>query len=562
MRHASGPLISIDVGTGESETVDISDVLESYIGGRGVGVKLAHDRIPFDANPLDGANRLYVTAGPMQASNMSFTGRLNATAVSPLTDGLASSNAGGFVSRNFIATGYAGMELTGSSDELVALIVTDDGVRREPVPELEGATVFETSEYMADEYGFDSDHLLTIGPAGENAVRFASIMTSDHRAFGRGGLGAVLGSKKVKTIAFDGDADPTIELPDVADTVTKEAATSDHIMKTQGTAFETEWLNDEISLPTGYYESMSFDEGVDGISGDEVEKRKYRKGTCSKCTFACKLPTRDEETGFETEGPELETVFAFGSNARVDDIVDVMKSNDACDELGLDTISAGNTIAAYLKSENEFGNAALIHDLIEDIAYRDGVGDLLAEGIDRVHGELGVENWTVKGLDFPAHDGRVNHGLALSYATANRGADHMYSGMNIYDYFVADEPESLEGKTEVLVEVENQKAINDSGIFCRFSRNHVLETWEGEDYRDRYEALLDASYEELMTVGHRIITLERHFNNQRGFDRSDDDALPYDIEGLTTSLDDYYALREWNENGTVPSSAVPATAES
>ncbi|MFW5950112.1 MAG: aldehyde ferredoxin oxidoreductase C-terminal domain-containing protein [archaeon] len=558
MRHASGPLISIDVGTGESETFDISDALESYIGGRGVGVKLAHDRIPFDADPFGERNRLFVTTGPMQASNMSFTGRLNATAVSPLTDGLASSNAGGYVSRNFIATGYAGMELTGSSDELVALIVTDEEVRREPVPELADATVFETSEYMAEEFGFDSEHLLTIGPAGENAVRFASIMTSDHRAFGRGGLGAVLGSKNVKTIAFDGDAAPIVELPDVADTVTREAATSDHIMKTQGTAFETEWLNDEISLPTGYYESMSFDEGVDGISGDEVEKRKYRKGTCSQCTFACKLPTRDDETGFETEGPELETVFAFGSNAKVDDIVDVMKSNDACDELGLDTISAGNTIAAYLKAEDEFGNADLIHDLIEDIAYRDGVGDLLAEGIDRIHDELGVDNWTVKGLDFPAHDGRVNHGLALSYATANRGADHMYSGMNIYDYFVADEPESLDGKTDVLVEVENQKAINDSGIFCRFSRNHVLETWEGEDYRDRYEALLGASYEKLMAIGHRIITLERHFNNERGFDRSDDDALPYDIDGLADSLDDYYALRGWDQKGIVPPTAIPA----
>jgi len=326
-------------------------------------------------------------------------------------------------------------------------------------------------------------------------------------------------------------------------------------MKRQGTAFETEWVNDEFSLPTKYFERMSFDEGVDGISGDRVEERKYKKGTCSACAFACKLPTSDEESGLETEGPEFETVYAFGSNPMVDDIVSVMKSNDLCDDYGMDTISAGVVITAYLKANDEFGNSELIHELIEKIAHREGEGDLLAEGLDRCADELGVTNWTVKGLEFPAHDGRVLHGLSLSYAVANRGADHMYSAMNIYDYFQAEESRTLEGKPAVLPEVENQKAVNDSAVFCRFSRNQVLETWEGEDHRDRYTALLDADYEELMEVGSRIVELERHFNNQRGFDRAVD-RLPYEVDGMDGALDDYYELRGWNADGTVPDERV------
>ena len=557
MLHMDGPLLTVDVSDRSVETTDIDDVLEEFIGGRGVNVRLAHERVPFDADPLGPANSLFLSTGPVQASVMSFTGRASATAVSPLTDGLASSNAGGYLSRPLGNTGYAAVEITGSSDELLAVHVSDEGVTFEAVPALAGATVTETGEYM-EERGYGPEQIACIGPAGENLVRFASIMTFEHRAFGRGGLGAVLGAKTVKCVTFEGDSPPEIDVdPAVAKTVTREAATSDNIMKRQGTAFETEWVNDEFSLPTKYFERTSFDEGVDGISGDRVEEKKYRKGTCSQCAFACKLPTRDGDSGLETEGPEFETVFAFGSNPMIDDIVSVMKSNDLCDDLGLDTISTGVVVSAYVAAHKEWGNSDLVHDLVGKIARREGVGDTLAEGIDRCHDDLGVENWSVKGLEFPAHDGRHLHGLALSYCVANRGADHMYSAMNIYDYFQADEPATTEGKAEVLPEAENQKAVNDSAVFCRFSRGHVLESWDGEDHRDRYTALLDADYETLMTVGSRIVELERHFNNKRGYDRADD-TVPYvdDIDGIESAIDEYYRNRGWTENGTVPDEAV------
>ncbi|WP_058994371.1 aldehyde ferredoxin oxidoreductase family protein [Haloarcula sp. CBA1127] len=552
MIYSTGPLLTVDLSAGETNTEEIDGVLEQYLGGRGVGTRLAHERIPFDVDPLGSENRLVFSTGPMQAAQMSFTGRMNCTGVSPLTDGLLSSNAGGFMSRNFADTGYSAVELSGESDELVMVHVRDDGVEFEAVPDLAGATVPETLEYFDAEHGIEADQTAVIGPAGENRVRFASIMTSGERAFGRGGLGAVMGAKNVKVLTFAGDSSPDIEIPAMQMDVHREAATADHIMKRQGTVSVMDLANEVDGLPSYYFSEQSF-AGVEGINGDAVESKKYKKGTCSACAFACKLPTRDTERGVETEGPEFEVAMAFGSNSGVDDIVDVMQSNELCDRLGMDAISAGNTVAAYLASEDAFGDTELIHETVEKIAHRDGIGDTLAEGIDRCHDDLDVENWTVKGMDFAAHEGRVLHGQGLSYAVANRGADHMYATFYSVEYpLVPDDqavaPEGTLGKADVLVERENLMALNDSGVVCKFSRDFMTP--------ERYEQLFDADFEALMAVGARTVTLERHFNNQRGFDRADD-ALPYELPSFEAALDEYYDARGWADDGTVPESTVP-----
>jgi aldehyde:ferredoxin oxidoreductase len=551
MLSVEGPLCRVDVGARETRTEAVDSVLESFIGGRGVATKLAHERIPFDADPFGPENSLFFTTGPMQTSSMSFTGRMNCTGISPLTGGLLSSNAGGFMSRHFADTGYAAVEVTGQSDELLIVHVTDEGVEFEPVPDLEGATVPETTAYVEEEHGLDSEHVACIGPGGENRVRFASIMTTESRAFGRGGLGAVLGAKNLKAITFEGDSRREVEIPPLQMDVHREAATSDHIMKEQGTTSVTSLANEVEALPTRYFSELSF-EGVEGINGDRVAEKKYKKGTCSACAFACKLPTKDEERGVETEGPEYETVMSFGSNQGVDDIVDVMQSNELCDRYGLDTISCGNVVAAYLAANDEFGNVELIHELVEQIAHREGDGDLLAEGIDHFHEELGVENWTVKGLDFAAHDGRTLNGQGLSYAVANRGADHMFSTMYAWEYPLASgdealDPTGLEGKAPHLVKHENARALEDCGVVCRFSRSFMTP--------ERFEGLFDADYEDLLAVGSRVVELERHFNNQRGFDRGDD-TLPYELPDFEAALDEYYALRDWNADGTVPDATV------
>jgi len=321
-------------------------------------------------------------------------------------------------------------------------------------------------------------------------------------------------------------------------------------MKRQGTVSVLSLANEMDGLPSYYFSERSF-EGADGIDGDAVEEKKYKKGTCSACAFACKLPTRDAVRGVETEGPEFEVAMAFGSNSGVDDVVDVMISNELCDRYGLDAISTGNTVAAYLESEDSFGDTELIHRLVEKIARREGIGDTLAEGIDRIHGTLGVDNWTVKGLDFAAHEGRLLHGQALSYAVSNRGADHMYATFYSVEYPLvgpdaAMDPNGMDGKAERLVERENLMALNDSGIVCKFSRDYMTP--------ERYEALFGADFADLLAVGARTVTLERHFNNRRGFDRADD-TLPYEIPDFERGLQAYYDARGWAD-GVVPEDAV------
>lgn len=549
MLHAAGSLLTIDVGSREWHSESIDDVLAEFIGGRGAASKLAHDRIPFDADHFGPENRLYFSSGPLQQSQMSFTGRMNITGLSPLTDGLVSSNAGGYLSRNFVETGYSVVEIVGQSDELLAIHVTDEGVEFEEVSDLGGETVSAVTDAMNERHGLESEHLATIGPAGENGVRFASVMTFDERAFGRGGLGAVLGSKNVKTVSFRGDSRPEIELPaaDLHSEIHRGAATSDDIMRRQGTSNLTSFTNAEFSLPTRYFADQSF-EHADAINGDRVEEKKYKKAACSVCAFACKLPTRDEETGLETEGPEYETVFSFGSSCALDDIVDVMKANKLCDEFGLDTISCGVTIAAYLASEDEFGNADLVHDLVEQIAHREGTGDLLAEGVDRIHEELGVDNWAIKGLEHAAHDGRAVHGQGLSYAVANRGGDHLYGALMIPEYNGIIDPEGTAGKAEILIESENRNAIRDSGIICAFGMGRFVDD-------EALATLFNTDFDALMDAGAKTVELERHFNNQRGMD-AEDDRIPYDLPDLEASIQEYYDLRGWNPDGTIPGGAV------
>ena len=554
MRHAEGPLLTVDLTTRHATRTPIDDVLDQYIGGRGVATALAHERIPFDADPFGPENRAYLAAGPFQSAMTSFTGRLSMTGLSPLTDGLVSTNAGGYLSREFVGAGISTLEVLGASDELVILHVTDEGVEFEAVPELREATVPEVSDYVAETRGLGPENCIAIGPAGENRVRFASVMTYDSRAFGRGGLGAVLGAKNLKAVTFTGNAEPDIEIPDPpAMDIHREAATADDRMKRQGTTGGTEFINENFSLPTRYFEEYSFEDAAD-IGGDAVEAKKYKTEACSQCAYACKLPTRDEARGVETEGPEFETVYAFGSSQGVGNIVDVMQANELCDTLGMDTISAGVTVAAYLKSVGEFGNAELAREVTERIAYRDPddeTVDLLAEGVHRAHEALGVDDYTVKGMEFAAHDGRVLHGQGLSYAVANRGADHMYAGMLSPEYSGEIDPEGTLGKADRLVELENHNAIRDSAIVCSFAGDYITD--------ERLATMLGTTYDELLAIGAETVLRERHFNNRRGIDAGDD-TLPYEIPDLDAAIREYYAARGLTDDGRVPDDRIDPTA--
>jgi len=556
MRHAQGPLLTIDLTERTASTTAIDDRLAEFVGGRGLNTSLAYDRIPFDADPLGPENRLYFSTGPMQYSTTSYTGRMAATGLSPLTNGLVSSNAGGFLSRNVTGAGYAAVEIVGTSDDLLAVHIReigDDGsptVEFEAVPDLAEAEVSAVSDRFAESHDLEPEHVACVGPAGENGVRFASIMTSDTRAFGRGGLGAALGGKGVKALTFAGDATVELDLdwPDDAGEVHREAATSDSIMKRQGTASVTELANEVDALPPTTSRRPP-SRARRGSPATASRRRSTRRAPArsarspASSPLATRRPASRRRAGVRDRD-------GVRSNAGVDDIVDVMAANELCDELGMDTISCGDVVSMFLESEDEFGNADLVRSLVEQIAYREGVGDKLAEGVHRACEEFGAEDWTVKGMAFSGHDGRKLNGQGLGFATSNRGADHMYGEFYPYEYPLVDkdqalDPSGLEGKPPKLVAKENRNAVLDSAVVCKFSRGVVTD--------DRLATLLDAEYDELLDIGARVVELERAFNNARGFDRADD-TVPYAdaIDGFDEGLSEYYAIRGWNDDGTVP----------
>lgn len=277
MIHAIGDLLKIDLTERTWQTTPTDHEPERLIGGHGVATKLAHDRIPFGPE-----NCVYLSTGPLHISRMSFTGRMNATTLSPLTNGLLSTNTGDFIRRNVADTGYVCIEFIGASEELLAVHVTDEDVRFEPVPDLTGVIVSETTAGMNERHGLKAENLATVGPAGENGVRYASLMTSDTRAFGRGGIGALLVSKRLKTVSFAGDSRPEFTLPDEAITqdAHRHAATKDHIMKQQGTTSGMDHENDIFSLLTQYLERMLFDKLTEGIYYNTVESKQIKRGTC------------------------------------------------------------------------------------------------------------------------------------------------------------------------------------------------------------------------------------------------------------------------------------------
>jgi len=310
-------------------------------------------------------------------------------------------------------------------------------------PYLAGATVrLETTGYLEDERDISSDRTAVIGPAGENEVRFASIMTTEERAFGRGGLGAVLGAKNVKAVTFGGDSAPGLEISATANDPPRGRHRGPHHERAgDGGGDGPRKRDGRVAVVLLLFSERSF-AGVEGINGAAVAEKKYKKGTCSACAFACKLPTRDEARVVETEGPEFEVAMAFGSNSGVDDIVDVMESNRLCDEYGLDAIR-GQHDRGVPRRRRRVRQPRTHLGSVDKIAQRDGVGDTLAEGIGRIHEDLGVGNWSVKNMDFAAHEGRLLHGQALSYAVANRGADHMYATFYSVEYPLVEEAEAM-----------------------------------------------------------------------------------------------------------------------
>lgn len=545
----------VNLSTGEVAVSPVDPaVQQDYLGGLGLTVRLMTEVPDLTLLPLDPDLPVIVSVGPLNATGFPGANRTCFFGVSPLTGLTAGAWLGGDFGTGLGRSGTLALVLEGKAPEPSIVVVREEGIEVVPRPDLWGLTVSQTRAVLADDHG--DMRAVVIGPAGERLVAIACVRGNESHAAGRCGMGAVLGSKNVKAILANGEAKPPLvnreEFEAVSRQAMKAVRESDFLMnewRRVSTPGIVKSVNDFEAWPTGNFQERYF-ETADNLYGDRiVDEYVVKRTTCSHCPVRCRLHVGID--GEEMEAAEYEALWAFGPDNLVDDYPLIVRAVALCNDLGLDAISAGNTVAFYREYTDTLDDPGNILDLVRAIGYRERVGDVLAGGTRRAAEHFGVDYaMQVKGLELPAYDPRKFIGMAISYCTANRGGCHMRAwtvGRELDgDDFSAEE------LARMVAEGMDAECVQDSLIVCAFvggtvspwyarALSHAL----GHDYDD----------EQLATIGERIYTLERTLNIKRGVS-ADSDVLPPRLEeGLVSpekyeeGMRIYYQLRGWDANG-------------
>jgi aldehyde:ferredoxin oxidoreductase len=563
--------VDLSAGTIESRALD-AEIVRLFLGGRGLGARLLWDLVGPNVESFSPGNALIFCAGPLTGTAFPSASRFTVSTKSPLTGTVLDANSGGFWGMRFKRAGYDALIVRGRADSPRYLEVTPSGAALRDASELWGKTVPETTAALGQG---SRRSVLCIGPAGENLVLFAAIMNDGTRALGRGGAGAVMGAKNLKAVVVEGEEKAELEdnarfrfvRYEVSKHLTANPVTSQALPQF-GTAVFMNIVNAIGALPTRNFQQAQFEE-AENISGEALTDRLLVKATtCWDCPIAC---TRVTKTGREEgEGPEYQSLWGLGAACGIADLEAIAEANYLCNDLGLDTISTGSTIACAMElaergiidSDLRFDRADLLRETIHSIAYRRGLGDELAEGSRRFAQARGALEYSmsVKGMELPAYDPRGMQGQGLLYATSNRGGCHTRGNMlgpevlglpKLIDRF------QVQGKAGTVVLHQNSAAAIDSLVLCKFVSFAVA-----EEYYGRALAALTGTSADLIRVGERVWNLERLYNLREGFSRADD-TLPRRLlaepvpEGpskgwvshLPEMLDEYYRFRGWDENG-------------
>jgi aldehyde:ferredoxin oxidoreductase len=567
-----------------------AEVVRDYLGGRGLGAYLLWTEVPQGADPLGPDNKLFISTGPLSGTLFPGTGKLDFTTKSPLTGSYAGASMGGMLTAELKYAGYDAIILEGISPKPVYLYVDDDTVELRDAGAYWGLGSFALEKRLKDELG-EELQIATIGPAGENLVKYACINHDFGRQAGRGGVGTVMGAKKLKAIAARGSGG--ISIADVAEftrvareayCACKEAEGFDAWIR-YGTMIVTSWCDENGTLPTRNFQSGSFEEGPNIYAPVFREKIVLTDKGCFGCPTPCGKYSHSKKYDIYVEGPEYETNGMLGSDLGIGDIEDIARANQLCDELGLDTISAGGAIAwameCYEKGvlsreqtgglDLRFGNAKAVFTLIERIAQRDGwLGNLLAEGIKKAAAEVGQgsEKWAihVKGMEQSAYDTHDATSMLLAYMTADVGAHHNRAWAITYDIAVGRDKVTPE-KAAKVIELQHIRPLMDCLGCCRFQ--WVELNMSLDYYAPAVTALtgVDYSWEDLLHISERVWNLTRMFwvREVDGFGRAWDAPPPRFVEepaigGVTDGkftppeaaqqmLDFYYQQRGWDNNG-------------
>jgi len=580
MKGINNKIINADLTAKNVSDLELSEeILEKYIGGRGLGVKLFLDRAPSNLDPLSPENIMIFTTGPFGGTTIPTNGRFSLVTKSPLTNGIFYSNSGGFFGVFMKKCGYDGILINGALDVPHYLLIEDHQATLKEASRLWGLDTEDTLKKLKEIEG-PKIHVLMIGPAGENMVKFSSVMNDAARAFGRGGVGAVMGSKKLKAIVVKGGKKKVdIDDPELLKKYVKMAQDKIRIVPITRSAlpkFGTSAMVNIINIlgmfPINNFQK-GFDERASHVSGEAINKEIFQEAEgCYACPIRCGRLTKAGD--MKGKGPEYESVWALGPNLGIFNLITITQANYLCNKLGLDTISCGGTIACAMELEEKgllkedtlkFGNADSLKEIIRKIATKEGIGSELSEGAKNLakRYESPENAMEVKGLELPAYDPRGAVGHALGYATSNRGGCHLTGYMAALEIFAA--PKKIDrftigGKPDLLALKQNQKAAEDSLVICAFAG------WSlGLDYYARFlKAVTGIEYDVvgLTEIGERIYTLERLYNLREGLTNKDDYLPPRFLniplkEGMskdhTVPLDimlaQYYYVRGWDEKG-------------
>lgn len=592
----NGRILRVNLTTGETSVEEVDPrIARDFIGGRGWAIRYLYDEIDPRVDPLSPENKLVFATGPLTATPVPTGNRYMVTTKSPLTGAISCSNSGGFFPTEMKRTGFDMFIFEGRAERPVYLWVNDDRVELRPADHLWGRTVFETEDILRAETD-PRARVACIGPAGERLAPIAAILNEKHRAAARSGVGAVMGSKNLKAVVVRGTRRIPLaypkELQALADQVVEEVkqavAAGKATLRTYGTAYVPPVTNEVGILPTYNFRTGVF-HGAEAISGRTLnQKYLVRPKACYGCPIACGRVTRVEDPVFggEGEGPEYETIGSLGSACGVDNLAAITKANYICNELGLDTISAGVTIACAMEMYElglipesdigrplRFGDGEAVVEMVRLAGLREGFGDLIAQGSYRLASHYGHPEFSMsaKKQEFPAYDPRGAKGMGLLYATSNIGASHMAGDtayMEVFGVPKKVDPLSWEDKPRLVKYFEDIFTVIDAAGLCVFlSIRYLFEpTYNVEPVRISrlMEYATGAGYDEetLLKAGERVYNLERMFLVRAGFSRADDTLPPRMLrepmpEGpakghvveLDQMLPEYYRLRGWDENG-------------
>lgn len=594
--------VDLTKGTCKSEPLNM-DWAQQYLGQRGLATKYFVEEVDPKVDPLSPANKMIMATGPLTGTPASTGGRYSVITKGPLTGAIACSNSGGYFGAELKFAGWDMIVLEGKSPKPVYLSIENDKAELKDAAHLWGKTTWQTEEIIKKSHQDPQTRVCSIGRAGENGVLFSCIVNDLHRAAGRSGVGAVMGSKNLKAVAVRGTSGTaTIKDPKafMAATVAAKKVLADNAVTGQGlpkygTQVLMNVINEMGALPTRNAKEVQF-EGARNISGEAMHEKRPTDGkanlitnnACFGCTIACGRISQVDKNHWSvvnnpkywgaSGGLEYEAAWALGAAAGVDDLDALTVANMMCNEDGMDPITFGATVGAAMELytlgaltkeqigiEAPFNSAQAVVEMTRMTAEGRGFGKELGLGSKRLTAKYGHPDlsMTVKGQEFPAYDPRGIQGMGLTYATSNRGACHLRSytvASEVLGIPVKTDPLVTDGKAGLVIAFQDATAVFDSAGICLFTSF----AWSLADVQPQLATACegDWSMEKLALVGERIWNMERQFNNAAGFTAKDDDlpkrmkteaAKTGPAKGLVSGIDkmlpEYYKARGWTAGG-------------